>query len=432
MQVDEYSPRPTSPSRTSSIWNRTQGLLGAATDVLALHRWSFNVTTSDELRYLASISVWLRWLLAAICFLLLFYRPDFDPLRYAAYFSILGALAVLNGLIHGRILTGSLITFRWLLALSVMDFVFITGAVIAGGEFDHYFFYLLYYPALAGFAVLFSSIRLNLAWTSLVALTYIAVSLTFNNGLDVAAKEEKTLFVRIVVMYAIVASFSLVARFERVRRQEAVERERALHEEQIRLSKSLHDTTAQSAYMIGLGIETAIELAQDSNRELVDKLEATYRMSKSAMWELRYPIDIGLVVEGKKLGAVLEAHADTFTAISSIPTKVVRTGKEPPLPPATTRTLLSIAHNALTNAFRHSQARQVTVELEFKENGLRMCLSDDGIGLADDYTEHGHGLKNMRADAERIGGRFVVESGTSGQGTSVTCAVEYSESLGGS
>ena len=397
-----------------------------------MHRRSFNVTKSDELRYLGTISVWLRWLLAAICFLLLFYRPDFDPVRYAAFFSILSVLAVLNGLVHGRILTGRQVTLRWLLALTAMDFVLITGAVIAGGEFDHYFFYLLYYPALAGLAVLFSSFRLNLAWTSLVALTYAAVSLTFNNGLDVAAKEEKTLFVRIVVMYAIVASFSLVARFERVRRQEAVERERALHEEQIRLAKSLHDTTAQSAYMIGLGIETAMELAQDSNRELVDKLEATYRLSKSAMWELRYPIDIGLVVEGRKLGAVLESHADTFTAISSIPTKVVRTGKEPPLPPATTRTLLSIAHNALTNAFRHSHAGKVAIELEFKDNGLRMSLSDDGIGLPDDYAERGHGFKNMRADAERIGGRLVVDSSTSGQGTTVTCAIEYNVPIGGS
>ena len=397
-----------------------------------MHRRSFNVTKSDELRYLGTISVWIRWLIAAICVLLLLYRPDFHPVKYAAYISFLIVLAALNGLVHGRILTGRQVTLRWLLALSAMDFVLITGGVIASGEFDHYFFYLLYYPALAGLAILFSSFRLNLAWTSLLALTYTAVSLTFNNGLDLAAKEEKTLFVRIVVMYAIVASFSLVARFERVRRQEAVERERALHEEQFRLAKSLHDTTAQSAYMIGLGIETAMELAQDSNRELVDKLEATYRLSKSAMWELRYPIDIGLVVEGRKLGAVLESHADTFTAISSIPTKVVRTGKEPPLPPATTRTLLSIAHNALTNAFRHSHAGKVTIDLEFTDNGLRMALSDDGIGLPDDYAERGHGFKNMRADAERIGGRLVVDSGTSGQGTTVTCVLEYSAAKGGS
>lgn len=383
------------------------------------------------MRYLGAISVWLRWLLAAICFLLLFYRPIFDPVKYTAYFGILGLLAVLNGLVHVRILTGRQMTFRWLIALSVMDVFFITGAVIASGDYDHYFLYLLYYPALAGFAVLFSSFRLNLAWTSLVALIYLAVSLTFNNGVDLAAKEDKALIVRIVVMYTIVAAFSLIARFERVRRREAVERERALLEEQIRLSKSLHDTTAQSAYMIGLGLETALELAQNSSRELTAKLEATYRLSKSTMWELRYPIDIGLVVEGKKLGTVLAAHADTFTAISSIPTEVVQTGDEPSLPPATTRALFSIAHNALTNAFRHAQAGRVTVELDFQENGLRMCLSDDGSGLAAGYAERGHGFRNMRADAERIGGKLVVESGTTGQGTSVTCAVEYNVPPGG-
>ena len=423
LQIDEYSPRATSPSRTTSLWNRVQGLLSVVTDVFSMRRLGFNVTQADELRYLGNISVWLRWMLIGICVALLFYRPDFDFVRYAGYSSILVLVSALNGFVHFRILANRKLTHQLILLLSIMDVVFITGAIIASGGFDYYFLFMLYNPALAGFAVLINSFRVNIAWATLVALTYATVSIFVGDGLDLAAKEEKTLFARVVVMFLIGASFNLVARFERVRRQEAVARERELHQDQIRLAKAIHDTTAQSAYMVGLGMETALELAQNSSRELVNKLEATYRLSKSAMWELRHPIDISLIVEGRNLDSVLESHAATFTAISSIPAEVVQTGQEPPLSPVTRRALFSIAHNALTNAFRHSQAGKVTINLDYGENRLRMSVSDNGIGLPDDYTQRGHGFKNMRLDAERIGGRLEVNSGTSGQGTTVTCII---------
>ena len=189
--------------------------------------------------------------------------------------------------------------------------------------------------------------------------------------------------------------------------------------------KPIHDTTAQSAYLIGLGIETAIELADTSNRALVGKLEATSALSKSAMWELRHPIDIGLIFEGRALSSVLQAHAATFTTITSVPAAVVQTGTEPSLSLLTRSRLFSIAHNALTNAFRHARASQVTIELDFQASGMRMSVVDDGIGLPADYAERGRGFQNMRAEAEHMGGRLDVESSRSGGGTTVTCVLEH-------
>ena len=112
-------------------------------------------------------------------------------------------------------------------------------------------------------------------------------------------------------MYAVVAAITLVSRFERVRsrfdrarRREAVERERELQRERIELSQTIHDTIAQSAYMIGLGLETAIELAdtqrEEHRDELLAKLRATLTLSKSTMWELRHPIDIGAIIRGTR------------------------------------------------------------------------------------------------------------------------------------
>ncbi len=101
--------------------------------------------------------------------------------------------------------------------------------------------------------------------------------------------------------------------------------------ERIELSQTIHDTLAQSSFLIGLGLETAIELADVKNDEPIAKLSATHALSKSTIWELRHPIDISPIFEGRKLGNVLSSHVSTFTTITSIPTEFVQSGNEPEL-----------------------------------------------------------------------------------------------------
>ena len=197
----------------------------------------------------------------------------------------------------------------------------------------------------------------------------------------------------------------------------------------------MHDTVAQSAYMIGLGIETAMELAEkegsESRRELLAKLAATHDLSKSAMWDLRHPIDMGPIFEGRELGHALRSHASTFAKITSIRTDFVQSGEEPRLPTITRRLVFSIAHNAMTNAFRHAQAARVTILLDFSDWGLQMSVDDDGIGLPEDYANRGYGFRSMRTDAERLGGDLAISAGGSGQGTRITCAIPYGADTGG-
>ena len=172
---------------------------------------------------------------------------------------------------------------------------------------------------------------------------------------------------------------------------------------------------------MGLGLEDAIERTDGCNPELAGKLEAMWALTRSTMWTLRYPIDGGQIFSGSKLSEVLAAHADTFTVIISIPAELELHGVEPPLSTIERSLLFSIAHNALTNAFRHSDAESVTISLEFEADILRMSVSDDGGGLPDDYAVRGHGFRNMRTDTERLGGSLSVES--CGNGTVVSCTV---------
>ena len=214
-----------------------------------------------------------------------------------------------------------------------------------------------------------------------------------------------------------------MTRFERSGRLRATERERALQRERIDLSQSIHDNAAQSIYMIGLGVDSARALAGDSNPELSRTLAATSHLSRTVMWELRRSIDAGRIFEGRGLGSVLREHTETFQRITAVPTRMVQSGVEPALSADTRSRLFSIAHNALTNAFRHADAGSVSVVLNFGGDRIWLTVEDDGVGLPGDYAQRGRGFAGMKAEAERMGGCLAVTSGGSGEGTTVSCEI---------
>ena len=277
-----------------------------------LHRRLLRAVRADPdvMLYAARVSVWARWLLWFIYAVKLTYRPELWYATDKEYLFLSVPLIAFNGFVHYRLRRDRAVTWRWLLFLSGMDIALITAAVIIGGDF-HLFSYVTYYPALALFAVVFASLWLSLAWATMAGAIYAVVSLAVGPGLDFDAGQEKALLARVVAMYAVVASVSLIARFERVRRQESVERERELHRERIELSQAIHDTAAQTAYMIGLGIHKALKLAGGSNKELVSTLAATASLSKAADLGVAASHRRGASLRGEGVGpGALVAHRD--------------------------------------------------------------------------------------------------------------------------
>ena len=386
--------------------------------------WRANWAGSYEVRYAVGATVWVRWFVAALCLYVLFQPPfPFPAAKYAAYSVVVGMLVVLNGFCHHRVWSGRSLDWRWMLGINTVDVALVTSGVWISGGFSALFSHLLYYPVLALFAVLFTSLKLSLAWATLVALTYALVCLFVGEGLDLKPRDDMVLVVRVGVMYTVVLAVNLVARFERSGRMRATEREHALQRERIDLSQSIHDNAAQSVYMIGLGVDSARALAGDSNAKLSETLAATSQLSRSVMWELRRSIDAGRLFEGRDLGSVLREHTETFQRITSVPTTMKQLGVEPELSVDTRSRLFSIAHNALTNAFRHADPRRVDVALDFSGANISLVVEDDGIGLPDGYEDHGRGVAGMRAEAEHIGGQLVVMSNGPGGGTSVSCLI---------
>ncbi len=192
-----------------------------------------------------------------------------------------------------------------------MDLAGISFSTSPSGAFNSPYF-PLYFFAVAMFAWVFTSPRLALSWTTLVKAVYSILSVTVEPWLTISEKQEMSQAFRVVALYAVSAAVSIITSFERERRRKGQERERELQRQNIEISQTIHDTTAQSAFMIGLGVESALELADEAQGKLRVRVRQTAELSRSAGWELRHPIDGGQIFRREELGEVPEAQDEIF------------------------------------------------------------------------------------------------------------------------
>src|SRR6266496_2768486 len=83
--------------------------------------------------------------------------------------------------------------------------------------------------------------------------------------------------------------------------------------------------------------------------------------------------------------------------------------------------LYRIAREAVINANKHAQAREIVVKLERSPQGMVLRVTDDGVGFSDEpKLKHGLGAHIMNYRARLIGARLEIDSPKQG-GTRVAC-----------
>jgi signal transduction histidine kinase len=80
------------------------------------------------------------------------------------------------------------------------------------------------------------------------------------------------------------------------------------------------------------------------------------------------------------------------------------------LPHGFSREANLIFKEAMTNAFKYSQAHNVTFSLRKVLTRYEMVFEDDGIGFCTDQIEKSNGLKNIRERADRVGAVLRIHS----------------------
>jgi len=91
--------------------------------------------------------------------------------------------------------------------------------------------------------------------------------------------------------------------------------------------------------------------------------------------------------------------------------------------------LYRIAREAVINANKHAQAREIVVKLERSPQGMVLRVTDDGVGFPDEpKLKHGLGAHIMNYRAQLAGGRLEIGSSRQG-GTCVSCYLPHKKGV---
>jgi PAS domain S-box-containing protein len=205
---------------------------------------------------------------------------------------------------------------------------------------------------------------------------------------------------------------------------------RAQEDERLRISRELHDETAQVLATLSRGLDSLVTGDKKLTKPVIDSLNKLYKMANSALegvrrfsQDLRPSIldDLGLVPALEWLITELESN-------HGMAAKFGITGTLKRLTPEIELTVFRIVQEVLSNIRRHSQASSVDMSLDFGADALTLVISDNGQGFdipprTSDLALSGKlGIIGMRERARLVGGTLIVQS-EKGTGTKVTLRI---------
>ncbi len=204
---------------------------------------------------------------------------------------------------------------------------------------------------------------------------------------------------------------------------------RAQEEERKRISRELHDDSIQALVVLSRQLDALASngkgLAEDKRVRLEELRQQTNNIMQGVR---RLSQDLRpAALDRLGLRAALEWLASDVAEYSGIKTKLNVLGSERRLPEEVELVLFRITQEALRNVWRHSQATESEITVEFNESKTKITVSDNGNGFdlphrIGDLAKDGKlGLAGMEERARLIGGTLTVHSQL---GTGATITVE--------
>lgn len=182
-------------------------------------------------------------------------------------------------------------------------------------------------------------------------------------------------------------------------------------EERRRLARELHDEVGQSlgAVLMDLGQARSAVAANDA--EVDERLRSAHTLAEAALRAVR---NLSLLLRPSMLddlGLVPALHwqARETSRRTGIDVHVTAAEEDLELPDEHRTTIYRVVQEALQNAARHSQAREVEIVVQRHGASLRILVRDNGVGF-DPATTRGLGLLGMQERIGLLGGVFQIES----------------------
>lgn len=194
--------------------------------------------------------------------------------------------------------------------------------------------------------------------------------------------------------------------------------------ERERLAREIHDTLAQGFTSI-VTLTQVVESELDTDREAARRHVGLMReTAKENLAEARALVAALAPVQlaESTLDAALRRLATRLGDELGVRSRLDTVGEPLGLPQPVQVGLLRAAQEALANVRKHAEADSVTIRLEYRDGGVRLAVTDDGVGFDPTAGSDGHGQDNIHHRVEHIGGTATVRSAP-GAGTTVVLDV---------
>lgn len=207
----------------------------------------------------------------------------------------------------------------------------------------------------------------------------------------------------------------------------------AQEDERKRVARELHDETSQALTSLTFRLQAAIQMAEtkgfgdakfkESLRKAHSDAVHTGNEVVKLMMDLRPTLldDLGMP-------AAIHRYAEDTLEAKGIDVTMEFIGGEYRLPAEVEVACFRVAQGLISNILRHSEAKNVSIKVEYKARQAVLYIEDDGIGFnINKFTEiepngRGAGLFTMRERLRLVGGIGIIES-KPGQGTKITVTV---------
>jgi signal transduction histidine kinase len=209
--------------------------------------------------------------------------------------------------------------------------------------------------------------------------------------------------------------------------------------ERTRIARELHDTLLQSFHGLMFRFQAARNMLPRRPEEAMQALDGSIARAEQAIAEGRDAIHAlrsstavtnELAQAVRALGNEISHElASEDSAHGSARFHVVVEGPPRDLHPILRDEVYAIAREAVRNAFRQAEARNIEAEIRYSGGLLQLRIRDDGKGIDPGIVAEGrashYGVPGMRERARRIGGKLDVWTAT-GAGTEIELSIPAS------
>ncbi|WP_266170785.1 sensor histidine kinase [Dyella subtropica] len=212
------------------------------------------------------------------------------------------------------------------------------------------------------------------------------------------------------ILAMLVATHRLRLRQERARIRLSIE---ARDDERDRIARDLHDTLLQSVQGLVMRFQSVADRINDDQHARVALEGALDRADKVVAEARGRVLDLRTRVRGD-LHEVLKQTGVELTADQPVHFKALVEGRPRELTAVVYWEVLSIAKEAMFNAYQHSNGTLLEMEIAYLSSVLRVRLRDNGVGIPEAVLQEGRpnhwGISGMRERAEKISAKFRIWS----------------------